>query len=98
MDIEKAKIKAAERAMGDAIVKMTEGAKQYAQAYQQHFDSLIGTDYVLGDELAAILRAVHGLLNGPLPRSVDAGTLSTYINVIARDHDLLDKNGEIRSE
>lgn len=98
MDIETAKIKAAERTMSDAIVRMIDSAERYAQGYEQHFASKVGTDYVLGAEVAAILRAVHGLLNGPLSRNIEAGALSTRIHAIARTHDLLDKNGEISSE
>jgi hypothetical protein len=57
-----------------AIVKLIEGAVEYADRHQARYDSAIGDDCVLGKEWESIVRAIRGLLNGECGR-LDCGTI-----------------------
>lgn len=71
-----------ENQMARAIEHMIDAALEYSEAYEAQFGDKIGTDYVLGAEIEAVLVAARGLLNGPLG-AADGGTMDRRILSVA---------------
>jgi hypothetical protein len=70
---------------GRALRAMLEGWARYADIYRDRYESSVGDDGVLGDEWAAIGRALYAMLCGELG-GFDAGSLSTNIREILEDN------------
>ena len=63
---------------------------QMAQLYQERFDCLIGTDYVLGEYWLDMLRGLRGMLNGETG-SLDCGGMDGLLCDLARENGFTDE-------
>jgi hypothetical protein len=66
-----------------ALVLLCEGVAEYADAHREEWGP-VGADGYCGDYLMDIIKGVNGLLSGPSGSRLDMGTLSTFLNDIAR--------------
>ena len=69
----------------ESIVGLTQAYFAYANAHKELYESLIGDDYVLGPQWAAVGAAIIGLLNGETGR-LDCGTIDSMVRNTATDN------------
>lgn len=71
-----------------ALKQMIDGVENYCEAIKTETDWIVGNDYVLAPEVAAIINSLIGLLNGP--GRFDGGTLDGALREIAKTYELAD--------
>ena len=69
------------------LVSLIMGVLCVCNGYRSRFESLVGDDHVIGPEVAAVLGAIRGLLDGEIGR-LDAGTISGWLCAVAEAHNL----------
>jgi hypothetical protein len=61
-----------------AVVRLLDGWEAYAKSHKSRYESLIGSDYVLGPAWQRVGEGIRALLNGETGR-LDCGTLDAFI-------------------
>lgn len=79
-----------ENDMGEAVAQMVGWWEDYAEAYRKRFETVIGTDYVLGDAWVEIGKGLLALLNGDLGKH-DGGTLDGEIRGLFLENGFTDE-------
>jgi hypothetical protein len=81
---EKIKRRDGEQKCSRALEMMLRGAAMYCDGYATALDSLVGADYILGDEgIRPILEALRTMLNGPCDERDDRGAIDRSVLSLA---------------